>query len=40
MNAIDLPIGGSGICKGMTEALLRHGAKAFIVGRRSPFYLI
>ncbi|CAG8530777.1 3260_t:CDS:2 [Paraglomus occultum] len=25
--------GGSGICKGMTEALLRHGAKAFIIGR-------
>ncbi|CAG8619319.1 5203_t:CDS:10 [Paraglomus brasilianum] len=24
---------GSGICKGMTEALLRHGAKAFIIGR-------
>ncbi|KAI0762330.1 NAD(P)-binding protein [Fomes fomentarius] len=26
--------GGSGICKGMTEAVLRHGAKAAIVGRK------
>lgn len=25
--------GGSGICKGQTEALVRHGAKAVIVGR-------
>jgi len=25
--------GGSGICKGMTEAIMRHGADAFIVGR-------
>jgi len=26
--------GGSGICKGMTEAIMRHGAHAFIVGRK------
>ncbi|RIB21361.1 2,4-dienoyl-CoA reductase [Gigaspora rosea] len=26
--------GGSGICKGMTEAMLRHGAKAVIISRR------
>ncbi|KAG6849183.1 hypothetical protein H0H93_010640 [Arthromyces matolae] len=26
--------GGSGICKGMTEALMRHGANAVIVGRK------
>ncbi|KAF0519165.1 2,4-dienoyl-CoA reductase [Gigaspora margarita] len=25
--------GGSGICKGMTEAMLRHGAKAAIISR-------
>jgi len=25
--------GGSGICKGMTDAIMRHGANAFIVGR-------
>jgi len=26
--------GGSGICKGMTEAVMRHGADAVIVGRK------
>ncbi|KAJ7763132.1 2,4-dienoyl-CoA reductase [Mycena maculata] len=26
--------GGSGICRGMTEALMRHGASATIVGRK------
>jgi len=26
--------GGSGICKGMTEAMMRHGAHATIVGRK------
>ncbi|KAF8898021.1 2,4-dienoyl-CoA reductase [Gymnopilus junonius] len=26
--------GGSGICRGMTEALMRHGANATIVGRK------
>jgi len=26
--------GGSGICRGMTEAMMRHGAKATIVGRK------
>ncbi|KAH9911569.1 NAD(P)-binding protein [Epithele typhae] len=26
--------GGSGICKGMTEAIMRHGANATIVGRK------
>ncbi|KAH9947333.1 2,4-dienoyl-CoA reductase [Amylocystis lapponica] len=26
--------GGSGICKGMTEAVMRHGANATIVGRK------
>ncbi|KAF8067047.1 2,4-dienoyl-CoA reductase [Lyophyllum atratum] len=26
--------GGSGICRGMTEALMRHGANAVIVGRK------
>ncbi|KAJ3089280.1 hypothetical protein HK102_006777 [Quaeritorhiza haematococci] len=26
--------GGSGICKGMTEALMRHGAKAIITSRK------
>ncbi|EAU87146.1 2,4-dienoyl-CoA reductase [Coprinopsis cinerea okayama7 len=26
--------GGSGICKGMTEAMMRHGANATIVGRK------
>ncbi|KAG6832508.1 hypothetical protein H0H93_013529 [Arthromyces matolae] len=26
--------GGSGICKGMTEAIMRHGANAVIVGRK------
>ncbi|KAJ4469294.1 hypothetical protein J3R30DRAFT_3553138 [Lentinula aciculospora] len=26
--------GGSGICKGMTEAMMRHGADAVIVGRK------
>ncbi|KAI0735987.1 NAD(P)-binding protein [Earliella scabrosa] len=26
--------GGSGICKGMTEAVMKHGAKAAIVGRK------
>jgi len=25
--------GGSGICKGMTESIMRHGASGFIVGR-------
>lgn len=25
--------GGSGICRGMTEAMVRHGAKAIIVSR-------
>jgi len=25
--------GGSGICRGMTEALVRHGAKAVIISR-------
>lgn len=25
--------GGSGICRGMTEAMVRHGAKAVIVSR-------
>lgn len=29
--------GGSGICRGMTEALVRHGAKAVIFSRR--YYL-
>jgi peroxisomal 2,4-dienoyl-CoA reductase len=27
--------GGSGICRGMTEAVVRHGAKAVIFSRRS-----
>ncbi|KAF5389349.1 hypothetical protein D9757_004362 [Collybiopsis confluens] len=27
--------GGSGICKGMTEAIMRHGADAVIVGRKA-----
>lgn len=26
--------GGSGICRGMTEGMMRHGAKAAIVGRK------
>ncbi|GLB41389.1 putative enoyl-(Acyl carrier protein) reductase [Lyophyllum shimeji] len=26
--------GGSGICRGMTEAIMRHGANAAIVGRK------
>lgn len=26
--------GGSGICRGMTEAMLRHGVKACIISRR------
>ncbi|KAF8154902.1 2,4-dienoyl-CoA reductase [Crassisporium funariophilum] len=26
--------GGSGICRGMTEAMMRHGARATIVGRK------
>ena len=26
--------GGSGICRGMTEAMMRHGARAAIVGRK------
>lgn len=26
--------GGSGICKGMTEALMKHGARAAIVSRK------
>ncbi|KAF9520707.1 hypothetical protein BS47DRAFT_1323329 [Hydnum rufescens UP504] len=26
--------GGSGICKAMTEAVMRHGANAFIIGRK------
>ncbi|KIK67012.1 hypothetical protein GYMLUDRAFT_156656 [Collybiopsis luxurians FD-317 M1] len=26
--------GGSGICKGMTEAIMRHGADAVIIGRK------
>lgn len=26
--------GGSGICRGMTEAVVRHGAKAVIFSRR------
>jgi len=26
--------GGSGICRGMTEAMMRHGAKATIIGRK------
>lgn len=25
--------GGSGICRGMTEAMVRHGAKAVIISR-------
>lgn len=28
--------GGSGICKGITEALMRHGATAAIAGRQAP----
>lgn len=27
-------LGGSGICKGMTEAMIRHGAKVVITSRR------
>lgn len=26
--------GGSGICRGMVEAMVRHGAKAVIISRR------
>ena len=26
--------GGSGICRGMTEQIVRHGAKAVIISRR------
>ncbi|KAJ3482977.1 hypothetical protein NLJ89_g12104 [Agrocybe chaxingu] len=26
--------GGSGICRGMTEAMMRHGANAVILGRK------
>ncbi|KAI9493845.1 hypothetical protein BDB00DRAFT_871860 [Zychaea mexicana] len=29
--------GGSGICRGMTEAVVRHGAKAVIISRKQVF---
>ena len=27
--------GGSGICKGMTEQIMKHGANAVIIGRKA-----